>query len=139
MMVGDSFSKEEGRSLPFTRLPSMTGRARHLRKNVTNAEQKIWFYLRRNQLSNLYFRRQTPVGPYILDFYCHELGLAIELDGGQHDDDQHRTRDAHRTQWLQQQGIFVIRFWNNDVMRNIEGVLQMLSVHIEELKRERKC
>jgi very-short-patch-repair endonuclease len=101
----------------------MTKRARRLRTNMTNAEAKLWRAVRRNQIINLSFRRQHPIGPYTLDFYCPSLRLGIELDGGQHAEKRVQHGDQKRTRWLVSKDIIVIRFWNNDVLGNLEGVL----------------
>ncbi|HEX5507250.1 MAG TPA: endonuclease domain-containing protein [Pseudolabrys sp.] len=101
----------------------MTSRARKLRGNLTDADQKLWRALRRDQLNGLHFRRQHPVGPYTLDFYCPQIRLAIELDGGQHNMQSQAEKDRRRSEQLGIKGIVVIRFWNNDVLSNIEGVL----------------
>jgi very-short-patch-repair endonuclease len=95
-------------------------RVRNLRKNLTNAERKLWRVLRKKQLSSLRFRRQVPIGPFIVDFICFEKRLVIEVDGGQHD--ENKEYDEKRTIWLEDQGFRVIRFWNNEVMNNINGV-----------------
>jgi very-short-patch-repair endonuclease len=105
----------------------MTARAQHLRHDPTYVERKLWQKLRRNQPENLSFRRQHPVGPYVMDFYCPALRLAIELDGGQHNFDQNRRKDERRTMWLRSNGIEVLRFWNNDVMSNLDGVLSEIA------------
>jgi very-short-patch-repair endonuclease len=105
----------------------MTARAQHLRHDPTYVERKLWQKLRRNQLENLSFRRQHPIGPYVMDFYCPALRLAIELDGGQHNFDQNRRKDERRTMWLRSNGIEVLRFWNNDVMSNLDGVLSEIA------------
>ncbi|MFN7227399.1 MAG: DUF559 domain-containing protein [Holosporales bacterium] len=102
-----------------------TRRARQLRSSLTDAEKKLWQHLRRDQLHGLHFRRQHPVPPYILDFVCSEKNLAIELDGGQHTENQEY--DAERTRFLEEQGYRVLRFWNNDVLSNIEGVLEVVA------------
>ncbi|WP_395828588.1 endonuclease domain-containing protein [Elstera sp.] len=94
--------------------------ARHLRQTMTDAERRPWSALRERQLGGWKFRRQHPIGPYILDFACLEKNLAIEADGGQHAGSDH---DRQRTAWLAQQGWRVIRFWNNDILQNTEGVL----------------
>jgi very-short-patch-repair endonuclease len=73
-------------------------------------------------MAGLSFRRQHPLGKYIIDFYCSPLKLAIEVDGGQHNEQAHKTHDEHRSQWLRGKGVTVLRFWNNDVLQNIEGV-----------------
>ncbi|MGB0714098.1 MAG: endonuclease domain-containing protein [Gammaproteobacteria bacterium] len=99
-------------------------RARSLRQQQPDAETRLWFFLRGRALGGFKFRRQHPVPPYILDFYCHEVRLAIELDGGQHvESDQ---RDAKRTAYLEQRGIHVIRFWNDDVLLRTELVLESI-------------
>jgi very-short-patch-repair endonuclease len=95
--------------------------ARQLRANATEAEIRLWSRLRRKQLDGLRFRRQQPMGRYIVDFYCAEAKLIVELDGGQHVDE-----DPTRENWLVSQGYRVIRFWNNDVLANTEGVLETI-------------
>jgi len=90
---------------------------------MTPYEQKLWQRLRRKQLFGLKFRRQHPVGRFILDFFCAQCKLAVELDGATHDDPSQRTYDDARTAWLTQQGIRVVRFSNQELERNIEGVL----------------
>ena len=97
-----------------------------LRRQQTDAERKLWNAIRNKQLSGLRFCRQFGVGNYTLDFYCPEKKLAIELDGGQHADEQNRSSDVGRTIYLNEQGIKVIRFWNNDVLNNIEGVSESI-------------
>ncbi len=96
-------------------------RARALRRQLTDAEQKLWSILRLRKLGGLKFRRQFPIGPYIADFVCLERRLVIEVDGGQHAVTA-KQEDAARTAWLQTQGFRVLRFWNNDVLGNPEGV-----------------
>ena len=95
---------------------------RRLRKNATDAEQKLWSILRSRRMAGLKFFRQYSVGSYVLDFYCPEQRLAIEVDGGQHADVYGQQHDAHRHSYLRELNIRVIRFWNNDVLQNIEGV-----------------
>jgi very-short-patch-repair endonuclease len=99
--------------------------SRTLRTSATDAERKLWHHLRANQLNGARFRRQHPVGIYVLDFACVQQRLAVELDGGQHADDV--VRDATKTAFLETQGWRVLRFWNNDVMGNIEGVLTLIA------------
>ena len=103
-------------------MPSI--RARGLRKNPTEAEKKLWSLLRLKQLDGHRFRRQAPIGPYIVDFFCPEAHLIIEVDGGQHGDAL--KYDEARTTWLTTQGHHVIRFWNNDILQNPDGVLLRL-------------
>ena len=97
---------------------------RHLRKNPTDAEQKLWSCLRRKQLHGYRFRRQRPIGPYIVDFVCLEVSLIIEVDGGQHA--EQIEKDEARTSFLEKEGFRVIRFWNNDVLVNTDGVLDVI-------------
>jgi very-short-patch-repair endonuclease len=97
-------------------------RARELRRNPTDTERKLWHRIRDKQIENFRFRRQRPIGKYIVDFICLEANLVIELDGGQHVEQQQY--DAERTKYLTAQGLHVLRYWNNDVMQNIEGVLE---------------
>ncbi len=97
-------------------------RARKLRINQTEAEKRLWYHLRNRQLGGFKFRRQHPVSPYVVDFFCEERGLIVELDGGQHTPE----KDEKRTAFLEEQGFHVMRFWNNDVLQNTEGVLKTL-------------
>ena len=97
--------------------------ARSLRRGMTDAEQRLWFCLRGRQMDGCKSRRQHPLGSYVLDFYCPAHRLAIELDGGQHNTCEGRDKDRRRSAWLKQQRIRVLRFWNNDVLENLEGVL----------------
>lgn len=101
-------------------------RARALRKTPTEAEKVLWKSLRAMKAKGFHFRRQVPLGAYIADFACHSARLIIELDGGQHGWNAEAERDAMRTAWLENQGYRVIRFWNNEVLANIEGVLQVI-------------
>jgi HrpA-like RNA helicase len=120
-------AREGVNSSHYTALPeTLLTHARELRKNATDAENLLWQLLRRNQILGFSFRRQHPVGAYILDFYCHQIKLAIELDGGQHGEDNQRAHDEKRSAWLKSQHITVLRFWNNEALQNTEGVLQVL-------------
>jgi type I restriction enzyme M protein len=100
--------------------------ARQLRGQATDAEALLWRLLRDRQIANAKFRRQHPYPPYILDFYCHELKLAVELDGGQHNEEAGRRKDARRDECLAEHGIRVLRFWNGDVLRDTEAVLEAI-------------
>ena len=100
--------------------------SRSLRRDSTDAEKKLWRKLRARQLAGAKFRRQHPLGPYILDFYCAEARLAIELDGGQHAFEEQSRHDEQRSRYLAEQGIQELRFWNNEVLKNTEGVLQKI-------------
>ena len=101
------------------------GNARYLRKNQTNAEKRLWRYLRRKQIHGHRFRRQVPIGPYIVDFFCPKLKLIIELDGGQHA--LTLDHDKRRTAWLNANGYTVQRFWNNEINDNLDEVLAKIS------------
>ena len=108
------------------RLPEeMLAFARSLRLGQTNAENLLWLLLRRRSLG-FKFRRQHPVGRFILDFYCHEACLAVELDGGQHNEDGAALKDEHRSEYLSKMGIKVIRFWNHEVLTSTEAVLEKI-------------
>ena len=107
-------------------------RARTLRRDMTDAERRLWAALRHRRLRALKFRRQHPIGPFIVDFACIEHRLIVEADGGQHADNED---DARRTMWLENRGWRVLRFWNNDIPTNPEGVqeaiLQVIGASIE--------
>jgi very-short-patch-repair endonuclease len=100
-----------------------TGRARQLRRRSTDVERKLWYRLRSRSILGLKFVRQEPIGPYIVDFVCREHRLIIELDGGQHAES---TRDIVRDRCLSDRGYRVLRFWNNDVTGNVDGVLESI-------------
>lgn len=102
-----------------------------LRSKLTDAEQSLWYALRARQIAQAKFRRQHPVGKYIADFACVEHMLVIELDGGQHQSQQ--GYDEARSLFLQQNGWQVIRFWNHDVLQNMEGVLLVIAEYLERL------
>ncbi len=117
---------------------NLTHKVRALRKNQTDAELLLWQQLRSRHLGGYKFRRQFPIEPYIADFVCLELKLIIELDGGQHADQI--SYDNRRSLFLEQRGFKVIRFWNNDVIENIEGVLEAISLVILDItERESDC
>lgn len=107
--------------------------ARKLRKNQTPQEAKLWNILRNHQLHNLEFRRQHPIGEYIVDFICRPKKLIIELDGGQHNCPENIEYDKKRTEYLKSRGYHVLRFWNNDVDCNIDGVMMKLESTLKEL------
>lgn len=116
-------------------LPSETlAFARQLRQQATDAENKLWMLLRDRRLHGMKFRRQHPCPPYTLDFYCHELSLAVELDGSQHLDS---ARDARRDAYLAEKGIKTLRYWNHDVLARTETVLEDLWGKIDELLMEK--
>jgi very-short-patch-repair endonuclease len=84
----------------------------------------LWAKLR--DLDNLKFRRQQPIGDYIVDFVCFKAKLIVEVDGSQHDEPEARRQDGQRTKWLESQGFQILRFWNNDVLTNVEGVINKI-------------
>jgi very-short-patch-repair endonuclease len=100
--------------------------ARRLRADATEAEIRLWRYLRQTPLDGSHFRRQVPLGPYVADFACMAAKLIIELDGSQHAEDKNKLKDDERTRWLAAEGYRVIRFWNNDIVENIDGVLETI-------------
>ena len=101
----------------------LTFLAKNLRNNQTDAEKKLWFYLRNKQILNVKFRRQQPIGNYIADLFSPEKKLIIEVDGGQHFESEN---DFERDRWFKENGYTLLRFWNNDVLQNIEGVLEVI-------------
>ena len=100
--------------------------AKQLRDKVTGAEDLLWRRLRRFPISGTHFRRQVPIGPYVADFACMAARLIIEVDGSQHGHDDIRRRDDARTRWLEAEGYRVMRFWNNDLTANMDGVLEAI-------------
>ena len=98
--------------------------AREMRGRMTDAEALLWYLLRNRRIAGAKFRRQRPVGRYILDYYCVEKMLGIELDGGQHS--EAIDYDRHRDEWLQSQGIRILRFWNNQMLMETEGVMETI-------------
>ena len=103
-----------------------TETARRLRAEQTDAERLLWAHLRSRRLSGWKFCRQKPFGPFVLDFFCHEARLAVELDGAQHAEPATSEADALRTAWLGAQNIRVIRFWNRDVLLRLHAVLETI-------------
>lgn len=101
-------------------------RARALRERQTDAEALLWSRLRARQLGNLKFRRQRPIGPYFADFACLEIGLVIELDGGQHAEDAGAAHDQKRSDEMAAPGFQTLRFWNNEVLLQTEAVLEKI-------------
>ena len=112
-----------GTTLMARTIDQRVQRARSFRQNPTEAERKLWQRLRRPAFTNAHFHRQATIGPYYADFACHALRLVIELDGGQH---AGSASDVVRTDYLNAAGYRVLRFWNNDVLNNIDGVMQTI-------------
>jgi len=101
-------------------------RAKHLRRAMTRAEILLWRYLKAHHLDGLAFRRQAPMGKYVVDFVCHSARIIVELDGETHDFDERQQHDAVRDAWLASRGYHVLRFTNEDVLSNLEGVLTVI-------------
>ncbi|MHA3063845.1 endonuclease domain-containing protein [Acinetobacter sp. ANC 4641] len=106
--------------------PQLLEFAKTMRSNATDAENPMWQLLRAKRFMNLKFRRQHVIAPYIVDFYCHELGLVIELDGSQHGTDYGKEYDAERTKFLEALDLKVVRYWNHDVLSQTDEVLKDL-------------
>ena len=100
--------------------------AKNMRHMPTDAEAKMWYHLRAKRLCGVKFKRQVPMGAYIVDFVAKEMNLIIEIDGGQHNEET----DIERTRCLEKQGFKVLRFWNNDVLMNIEAVLESIRLSL---------
>lgn len=103
--------------------PQLLEFAKTMRTNATDAENLMWQLLRNKRFMDLKFRRQHVIKPYIVDFYCHELGLVIELDGGQHGTDDGIEYDAERTKFLEALGFTIVGYWNHDVLSRMDVVL----------------
>ena len=127
---GGDASRYADRDVKKHPAPGAHARARDLRRNMTAAERRIWQILRSQQMQGYKFRRQLPIGRYIVDFACHEARLIVEIDGGQHD--RSSPQEAARSAFLQNEGYRLLRFWNNDVLANLDGVHAVIA---EELAR----
>ena len=110
--------------------PALKQRRQELRRNQTDAEKAFWSKVRNRQFYGLKFFRQYSIGPYILDFYCPAVKIAVELDGGQHNECEKREYDAVRSEYLRSQGIIVLRFWNHEVLCDMQSVLSKLKQKI---------
>jgi adenine-specific DNA-methyltransferase len=110
-------------------MPLARDRARYLRHESTDAARKLWSRLRNRQLG-VKFRREYPVGPYVADFCCIEMGLIVEVDGGQHDQPEKRRYDETRTRWLEGAGFRVIRFRDGEVLKEMEGVIHRIRAEL---------
>ena len=106
-----------------------TSMAKSLRRQMTDAEKSLWRRIRNRQLQGLKFKRQFPINRYVVDFFCAEARLIVELDGGQHA--LQVQADEARTQMFSEMGYLVLRFWNNDVLSNIDGVLETIALTIK--------
>jgi very-short-patch-repair endonuclease len=110
--------------------PALKQRRRELRRNQTDAEKALWAHLRNKQFYGMKFFRQYSIGPYILDFYCPTIKLAVELDGGQHNQSENKKFDETRSEYLNSKGIKIVRFWDNEVLLDMESVLSGLSLKV---------
>jgi very-short-patch-repair endonuclease len=99
---------------------------KELRKHQTDAENRLWYFLQNRQMEGIKFRRQHRLGRYIVDMVCLEKRLVIEIDGGQHNETMNREKDQRRTVWLEKEKYQVLRFWDNEVLSNTEGVLEII-------------
>jgi very-short-patch-repair endonuclease len=108
--------------------------ARRLRRNLTDAERTLWFRLRDRRLAGWKFRRQFPIDRFVVDFCCADAHLIVEVDGGQHA--VQVAADAERTQILEAMGYFVLRYWNNDVLQNLDGVVEDIATALERPRSE---
>ena len=106
--------------------------AKALRKELTHAESQLWKSLRGRRFVQTKFRRQQPVGPYILDFYCPESRVSIEVDGGGHATPDQRVYDNERTEYLRSLGIREVRFWSNEIERDLDGALREIVKMLKE-------
>ena len=103
-----------------------------MRHEPTDAERVLWQHLRHLTVAGSHFRRQATIGPFFADFACHAARLVIELDGGQHNEAAGLARDAKRTADLESRGYCVLRFWNNDVLGNVEGVMEVIAAAVRD-------
>ena len=106
--------------------------SKKLRKEQTPWENKLWYYLRAKRFKNFKFRRQLVIAGYIADFCCFDKKLVIELDGGQHNEKENQLNDLERTKILEAQGFQVMRFWNNEIDDNLDGVLDTIYIKLTE-------
>ncbi|MEX5380796.1 endonuclease domain-containing protein [Acinetobacter towneri] len=112
--------------------------AKSMRHAATDAENLLWQLLRAKRFMELKFRRQQVIEPYIVDFYCHEIGLVIELDGGQHNTENGRAYDVELTQFLEALGLTAVRYWNSDVLGRTDVVLEDLWWLCSQLKKDER-
>ena len=114
----------------FDRTHAKTERARRLRREMTDVEKKLWRRLCGDQLG-VSFRRQHPIGAYVVDFYCAPAGLVVELDGDQHGTEEGLASDARRTAFLASKGLRVLRFWNHEARTNLDGVVETIWITVQ--------
>jgi very-short-patch-repair endonuclease len=129
--TGEGQPREHPMAISYNRSERLREFSRELRQNQTDAEQRIWTELRGRRFAGVKFRRQVPIGQFIVDFLSVRKNLVIELDGGQHYDPAGRARDAKRDEYLRLQGLNVLRFSDYDVLKNTEMVLHRILVALE--------
>jgi very-short-patch-repair endonuclease len=120
--------------------------AKRLRANTTPHERMLWRALKELPVGGTHFRRQAPIGPYIVDFFCPAAHLIIELDGGHHNEDETAKRDRERQLWLEREGYRVVRFWNSEIIGDLTAVLERIyqelhgspGVEVEPMKHRRR-
>jgi very-short-patch-repair endonuclease len=122
---GGDASRGTGRDMKKHPVDGAGARVHRLRQDMTEAERQVWQMLRSHQMNGYKFRRQVPIGRYIADFVCHEARLIVEIDGGQHD--RSSPREAKRSGFLQNEGYRILRFWNNEVLANRDGVHETIA------------
>ena len=116
----------------------MPSRAQSLRNRMTDHERLVWYVLRGWREQGFHFRRQAPIGGFIVDFVCHKYRLVIEIDGSQHGFEDNSKRDAARDTWLRSEGYEVLRVWNVDVRENLDGVMDGIYAAVCELRRRQE-
>nr|MBK9652205.1 endonuclease domain-containing protein [Bacteroidota bacterium] len=131
-------NNEHFENLHSTAKPIQFEFAKQMRKEPTKAESILWSYLSDKQMQGLKFRRQHPLGNFILDFYCHQIKLSIELDGEIHQDEKQKEYDCERTKFLIEKGIFEIRFTNDIILDRITDALNEIENTIQQLKKKLK-
>jgi very-short-patch-repair endonuclease len=109
-------------------------RARSLRKDMSESEWMLWRELRKRQVGGHRFRRQHPIGPYIVDFVCLEQRFVVEIDGGHHNEPEQAKHDERRTRWLEQEGYRLFRVWNTEVFDNLDGVVETIWAELAGLR-----
>ena len=122
-MAGEGQSRSDQETVD-----NLKGIVKSLRKRLTDAEKVLWKHLRAKQLQGLKFRRQEPIGKYVVDFVCYQKRIVVEVDGGQHSKES--SKDEERDRWFQKEGYKVLRFWNNDVLTNTDGVLEVIMKNV---------
>ena len=115
--------------------PIRRAAAKRLRANAIPHERALWRALKELPIDGTHFRRQAPIGPYVVDFFCPARRLIIELDGGHHNDDETAKRDRERQLWLEREGYRVVRFWNSEIIGDLTAVLERIYVELYGLRQ----